>query len=376
MYAETAHKLAQAKERLEALADAVRIDEGEVRIKEIDELMSRAGFWDDNEKAQGVIQESKRLRRDLEPLKRLLQRVSDLDELAELAAAENDEAALADIDAESDSALAEIDRLELTMTLSGKHDACGAYVSIHAGAGGTESCDWVAILTRIFTRWAEENDYKMRLVDSLPGEEAGFRSVTLEVTGEYAYGYLKSEIGVHRLVRISPFDAKNRRHTSFASVDVTPEISDDIDIEVKPSDIRVDTYRAGGAGGQHVNKTDSAVRITHLATGIVVQCQNERSQHSNRARALKVLKSRLIQREEAKREQELAQLYSEKGEIAWGNQIRSYVLQPYTLVKDHRTGLEIGDTNSVLDGNLQPFLEAYLRWKRRGDPKKAAGKIS
>jgi peptide chain release factor 2 len=272
---------------------------------------------------------------------------------------------MSEIGEEAAQLASQVDRVELRTTLSGRHDRNGAFISVHAGAGGTEACDWASMLLRAYTRWAEESNFKIKIIDALADDEAGYRNATLQVDGSYSYGYLKSEIGVHRLVRISPFDAKNRRHTSFVSVDVLPILPDDIQVEINPSDLRIDTYRAGGAGGQHVNKTDSAVRMTHLPTGIVVQCQNERSQHSNRASAMKVLQARLVHLEEAKREKELATMYSEKGEIAWGNQIRSYVLQPYTMVKDHRTGHEDGNANAVLDGRMQPFIEAYLRWKRR-----------
>ncbi len=372
MSTEIQQKINDARTRLDALSDAVRVEEGETRIRELEAEMSRPGFWDDNEKAQSVIDETKRVREDVGPVKELLESVGDLEELFEIADAEKDAASLTEIESEIDTVLSTLDEVELRTTLSGKHDRNGAFLSIHAGAGGTESCDWASMLLRIYTRWAEEDGFKVRIVDQLNAEEAGIRNVTLQIDGDYAYGYLKSEIGVHRLVRISPFDAQNRRHTSFASADVTPQITDNLEVDIKPADIRLDTYRAGGAGGQHVNKTDSAVRITHLATGLVVQCQNERSQHSNKAQAMKVLKSRLIQLEEAKREKELSQLYSEKGDIAWGNQIRSYVLQPYTLVKDHRTGCEIGNASSVLDGNIQPFIDSYLRWKRKGESERSA----
>jgi len=249
------------------------------------------------------------------------------------------------------------------MMLSGKNDCCNAFLNIHAGAGGTESCDWTSMLLRMYSMWAEKNNYSMETIDLLPGDEAGIKRVTTLIKGSYTYGYLKSEIGVHRLVRISPFDSNSRRHTSFAAVDVIPEIDAEIDIEINEKDLKVDTYRASGAGGQHVNKTSSAVRITHIPTGIVVQCQNDRSQHKNRSTALKMLKSKLYQLKEKELEKEFANAYDEKGEIAWGHQIRSYVLQPYTMIKDLRTGEETSKTQAFLDGEIDSFLTAYLKWK-------------
>ncbi|MBI4586960.1 MAG: peptide chain release factor 2 [Planctomycetes bacterium] len=366
MSTELIQKLTAARSRLEAIADTVQLEKKEKRLKDLEDSMSAPNFWASNDKAQEVIQEVKGIRKEIEPVKKLRRSTADLLELTKMAATENDEKTLGAVGRDIGKLLAEVERVELVTTLSGKHDQDSAFLSIPAGAGGTEACDWVAILQRMYQRWAEAGGYAVAQVDSQPGDEAGLRSATLEIQGEYAYGYLKSEIGVHRLVRISPFDAKNRRHTSFASVDVAPDLPDDLKLEINPADLKIDTFRASGAGGQHVNKTESAVRITHLPTGIVVQCQNERSQHSNRAQAMKLLKGKLIQAEEAKREKELAKMYSEKGEIAWGNQIRSYVLQPYTLVKDHRTGCEVGNAMGVLDGKLEPFMDAYLRWKRKG----------
>ncbi len=252
-------------------------------------------------------------------------------------------------------------QLELRALLGGVHDACNVYLGIHAGAGGTESCDWAEMLLRMYTRYAERNGFETHVLDVLPGEEAGIKSATVHVVGPYAYGYLKAERGVHRLVRISPFDANKRRHTSFVAVDVAAEVDEAIEIEIEEKDLRIDTFRAGGAGGQHVNKTDSAVRIVHLPTGIVVSCQAERSQHSNRDRCMKMLRARLYEREEDLKRQEMEKFYGEKGEIAWGRQIRSYVLQPYTLVKDHRTDVEMGNVNAVLDGDINRFIEAFLR---------------
>jgi peptide chain release factor 2 len=259
----------------------------------------------------------------------------------------------------------EIDRTEVQTLLSGEHDAANAIVTIHPGAGGTESQDWAEMLLRMYLRWAEDHGYRTEITDYQEGEEAGVKSVTFLVEGEYAYGYLSAEIGVHRLVRISPFDAGARRHTSFASVFVTPEIEDDVEVEIEEKDLRIDTYRSSGAGGQHVNVTDSAVRITHLPTGIVVQCQNERSQHRNRETAMKILRSKLYELELQKRREELQEIENQKADIAWGSQIRSYVLQPYRLVKDHRTKVERGDVDAVLDGDLDEFITAWLKERSR-----------
>ena len=269
----------------------------------------------------------------------------------------------AELSTEAESIQAELARLELQTLLSGEHDANNAIVEINAGAGGTESCDWALILQRMYLRWAQEKGYKVEIIDEVPGEVAGIKSVTFEVVGPNAYGWLKAERGVHRLVRISPFDANKRRHTSFASVDVIPEVEESEEVQINPDDLRVDTYRSSGAGGQHVNKTDSAVRITHLPTGIVVAVQNERSQHKNRAMAMKILQARLVEKDIKEQEAKMAELRGEQQAIEWGNQIRSYVFQPYTMVKDHRTGHETGDIIRVMDGALDPFMQAYLQWK-------------
>jgi len=294
--------------------------------------------------------------------------VRDLVDLAELALEES-EAAQTDLEAslaaDLRTAQQTAERLELQMLLSGPHDASNAIVEINAGAGGTESCDWAQMLLRMYLRWAQERNYHTEIVDETPGEVTGYKSVTFEVSGPYAYGYLKGERGVHRLVRISPFDANKRRHTSFASVDVIPEVEEVDEVQISPDDLKIDTYRSSGAGGQHVNKTDSAVRITHLPTGIVVSCQNERSQHKNRAMAMKVLQARLLDRERRANEARISELRGEQQSIEWGNQIRSYTFQPYTLIKDHRTGCEVGDVIGTMNGNIDPFLEAYLRWSNR-----------
>lgn len=285
----------------------------------------------------------------------------DLTVLAQLA--DEDETLALELEQDTRTFQKRLERVELRALLSHPHDHNNAYLSIHAGAGGTESCDWAAMLLRMYTRWAEKNGYAHEIVDLLPGEEAGIKRAVVHVKGDWAYGHLSAEVGVHRLVRISPFDTNQRRHTSFAAVDAVPEIEEGEDVEIKQEDIKVDTFRAGGAGGQHVNKTSSAVRITHLPTGIVVQCQNERSQHKNRKTAMSMLMARLYQLKEKEREKERTALYDEKGEISWGHQIRSYVLHPYNMVKDLRTGKETGNTQAVLDGEIDEFIDAYLRQK-------------
>ena len=375
-YSELITRLEDFKERLGILCEAVEVEKGLEQIAELEGRMANPDFWNNNEKAQRVIRELKALRSVVVPLRDLSQNSEDLLELAKLAQEEGDDDSLADLNRECESIAGEIDEVELRTTLNGKHDSCDAFMSIHAGAGGTESCDWASILSRMLERYCEKQGFKISLVDRLEGEEAGIKSVTYNVKGDMAYGYLRSEMGVHRLVRKSPFDARNRRHTSFAAVNIIPEMPDaDKEIELQESDLRIDTYRAGGAGGQHVNVTDSAVRITHVPTGIVVQCQNERSQHANRATAMKVLKSRIILLEESKREEELQEMYGEKGEIAFGSQIRSYVLEPFTLAKDRRTGHETGNVQAVLDGELLPFVEAFLHWKLKGGkPRQSAEK--
>lgn len=307
-----------------------------------------------------MIQELKRLKALFGPYRALENQSREIHDLLSIIE-DNDAVSVQHLAEEVDKFSKEVEHLEFQKLLGAPTDPNSAIVSINAGAGGTESCDWVSMILRMITRWAEDRHFKVEIIDILPGEEAGVKNVTLLVEGEFAFGYLKSERGVHRLVRISPFDSNKRRHTSFASVDVIPEVDDDIKIDIKTEEIRIDVFRSGGHGGQGVNTTDSAVRITHLPTGLVVQCQNERSQLKNRATALKVLKSRLYEREAGKRMEEQKKTYGEKQEIAWGSQIRSYVLHPYNMVKDHRTGFETGDTTSVLNGYLDEFMEAFLR---------------
>jgi peptide chain release factor 2 len=329
--------------------------------------MSAPGFWDDTQTAQKVMTEANTLRNRIQSFAELERRVADLSVLLELTEEEDTPAARQEFEAEAAAVTKSLDDLEIAVLLSNPTDPNNAIISIHAGAGGTEACDWANMLYRMYVRWCERHGMKVEVLDYLAGEEAGIKSVTLMVQGPYAYGYLKAERGVHRLVRISPFNAAGKRQTSFASLDVLPEVDDEIEIEVPEKDIRIDVFRAGGHGGQGVNTTDSAVRITHLPTGIIVTCQNERSQIKNKMTAMKVLKSRLYEMEMDKRRAEAEKHYSEKGEIGWGRQIRSYVLQPYQMVKDLRTGEQTSDVQGVLDGDLDAFINAFLRGKKRTD---------
>ena len=332
-------------------------------MSEVEQRMAAPGFWNDQESAGKVVAKLKTLKAVITPVTEMLGRIEDLQTLHELGVEAEDAETLAEAAAEAAKLGADLDSLELKTMLAGPHDGGNCYLSIHAGAGGTESCDWAEMLLRMYLRFFETAGFKPEEIDRTEGEEAGVRSITLRVAGPYAYGYLSCERGVHRLVRISPFDSAKRRHTSFAAVDVLPEL-DDIEIDVDwDKDVNEDTYRASGAGGQHVNKTSSAVRLTHKPTGIVVQCQNERSQHQNRAQARNMLQAKLYQHEEAQRDAELAKMYGNKGEIAFGNQIRSYVLYPYQLVRDERTELKVGNAQGVLDGDVQPFIDSALRHK-------------
>lgn len=324
------------------------------------------GFWDDQEKTQQVTQNLSYLKEKVSSFTSLNAAYEDLQVLLELGEEEDDQSVAGELQGELKEFRRRLEEMELQVLLSGPYDRGNAIISLHAGAGGTEAQDWVEMLLRMYTRWTEDHGYKTTLVDLLPGDEAGIKSATLIVSGPNAFGYLRPEKGVHRLVRISPFDAAGRRHTSFASVDVLPEVQDSVDVEIDPEDLKIDTYRSGGAGGQHVNKTDSAVRITHLPSGIVVQCQSERSQISNRNTAMKLLKSKLLDLELKKKEQELAAMRGDQMDIAWGSQIRSYVFHPYSLVKDHRTGVEAGNVNGVMDGDIDQFISAYLRETARG----------
>ncbi len=333
----------------------------DARLRELGKEMVAAGFWDNQERAREVIAEANHLKGWVEPWHELDAKAADLAELGELLEAEEDEELESELASEVEGLEGPLEALELRTMLQGSDDHRGALLTIHPGAGGLESQDWAEMLTRMYSRWAERRGYEVAVLDLQPGEEAGIKSATLEVVGDHAYGYLKAEKGIHRLVRISPFDAQSRRHTSFTSVFVSPLVDDEIEIEIDEADLRIDTFRASGAGGQHVNKTDSAIRITHMPTGIAVSCQQERSQHKNRATAMKMLKAALYQRALEEQEAEKAAVEATKTDIGWGNQIRSYVFQPYTLVNDHRTDLKVGDVGKVMDGDLDPFIEAYLK---------------
>lgn len=323
--------------------------------------MAAPTFWDDQEEAQKVIDEMKHLKEQIEKIRELEEKQEEYQLMLELMSEEGEDATLQEeLEKGVRSLFKEIDALELALMLSGPYDRNSAILELHPGAGGTESQDWAEMLLRMYTRWAERNGYKVETLDYLPGEEAGVKSVTLLIKGVNAYGYLKAEKGVHRLVRISPFDASGRRHTSFVSCNVMPEIDNDVEIDIRSEDLKIDTYRSSGAGGQHVNTTDSAVRITHIPTGIVVTCQSERSQIKNRERAMKILKARLHERQLEEQQKKLQALKGEQTEIGWGNQIRSYVFHPYSMVKDHRTQTEVGNVQAVMDGEINPFIEAYL----------------
>ena len=323
--------------------------------------MAEPGFWDDPEAAQQIMQKITALRSKIDKFNELKTMVEDAETLYEMAKEENDDSLLDEVKDALTPAMQALEAFELETLLSGKYDRNNAIISIHPGAGGTESQDWADMLYRMYVRWAERRGFGVTLLDYLAGEEAGIKSVTLLIKGEYAFGYLKAEKGVHRLVRISPFDASGRRHTSFAALEVMPEVDHDDDIEIDPKDLKIDTYRSTGAGGQHINTTDSAVRITHLPTGIVVQCQNERSQIQNRATAMKMLTSRLVELKIKEHEQEMASIQGEQQEIGWGSQIRSYVFHPYTMAKDHRTNIEKGNIQAVMDGDIDEFIQGYLK---------------
>lgn len=356
------YNLNSYREPLERLSGSLGLEEKKERIEQLELDMEAPGFWEDLEESQKVVKEVKGLKDQVEGYEGLRGQFEDIETLIEMAAEEEDE----ELAAETQQAFAEFESayesLRISTLLSGEYDKNNAILSLHAGAGGTESCDWASMLYRMYTRWAGKKGFETKVIDYLDGDEAGIKSVTVEVKGENAYGYLRSERGVHRLVRISPFNAAGKRQTSFASCDVMPEIDEDLNVEIADEEIRIDTYRASGAGGQHINKTDSAIRITHLPTGIVVQCQNERSQHKNKDQAMKMLKTKLYLLKEQQHLEKLSDIRGDVGDNGWGSQIRSYVLQPYTMVKDHRTGKESGNPSAVLDGDLDGFMNAYLAW--------------
>lgn len=332
------------------------------RIEELDLKMQDNDFWNNPKESSAVLTESKRLKEKLTRYNKLKQDIENVQDLNELLLSENDDEMAKDVLEDTEKLEKEIDKIELETLLSDKYDKNNAIITLHPGAGGTESQDWAEMLYRMYTRWANANNFALKELDYLEGDEAGIKSVTALIEGENAYGYLKGEMGVHRLVRISPFDAGGRRHTSFASLEVLPEITDDVEIEINPEELRVDTYRASGAGGQHINKTDSAVRITHIPTNIVVSCQSERSQIQNRETAMKMLKSKLLDLKEKEQKEKIEDLKGEQKDIAWGSQIRSYVFCPYTMVKDHRTNYEVGNVEAVMNGDINGFIESYLKY--------------
>lgn len=332
-----------------------------IKIEEIEKEISKEGFWNDQEKSEKLFKLLKQLKDKLNLYEKLESDYEDLIVLIEMGLEEYDEEIEKELKEAIPMFIKSYEQLKISTLLSGEYDKNNAILTLHSGAGGTEACDWVSMLFRMYNRWADEKGYKTEILDILEGEEAGIKSITIQISGENAYGYLKSEKGVHRLVRISPFDSSGRRHTSFASCDVMPEIDDDVDIEILDEEIRIDTYRSSGAGGQHVNTTDSAVRITHLPTGIVVQCQNERSQHKNKERAFKMLKAKLFENMQQEQLDKVQGIRGEMKEIGWGSQIRSYVMNPYSMVKDHRTNEEVGNVQAVLDGKIDVFINAYLQ---------------
>ena len=335
--------------------------------------MEDGDFWNDPVVSQNKMKTLKSMKDDVATYEKLATQFDDIETLIEMGYEENDASLIPEIEEMLSEFVTTFDNIRIKTLLSGEYDGDNAILSLHAGAGGTESCDWAQMLFRMYSKWADSRGYELVVLDSLDGDEAGIKSITFQINGENAYGYLKSEKGVHRLVRISPFNAQGKRQTSFVSCDVMPDIEEDIDIEVKDEDIRIDTYRSSGAGGQHINKTSSAIRITHLPTGIVVQCQNERSQHQNKDKAMQMLKAKLYLLKEQENAEKAAGIRGEVTEIGWGNQIRSYVMQPYTMVKDHRTGVETGNVDSVMDGKIDLFINGYLKWLSLGCPKGLGG---
>ncbi|MDR2502402.1 MAG: peptide chain release factor 2 [Oscillospiraceae bacterium] len=359
-------KVIALRPKLSVLSAALKLEDAQREADALDAETNADGFWNDLDRSQKVLQRVKQLRTKLESFRRLKARLDDLAALVEMAQEEEDSTLLPEVETEFAAVDAALEQARLSTLLSGEYDSCNAILSFHAGAGGTEAQDWTQMLYRMYTRWAERHGMTYKILDYLDGEEAGIKSASIEIDGENAYGYLKSEGGIHRLVRISPFDSSGRRHTSFAAVEVTPLISDDVEVDIRPEDLRVDTYRSSGAGGQHVNKTESAIRITHIPTGIIVACQMERSQHQNREVAMRMLRSKLIEIKEREHLDKISDIKGEQMKIEWGSQIRSYVFMPYTLAKDHRTSFENGNINAVMDGDLDGFITAYLSMKAEG----------
>ena len=359
-------RIEELRDRFESIRQVLRVDKLEAELAKIDGLMSSQDFWEDQERARETIRRRKWIEETLERVSEIEKRLADVEELSG-STSEEDGEMLSMLEEELTELERMLGELEMKTYLSGEMDAKSAYLTVQAGAGGTEACDWAEMLLRMYKRWAERKGYEVELVDVTPDDVAGVKSATLLIKGPYAYGYLKGEQGVHRLVRISPFDANARRHTSFAAVSVMPQIDEDIRVEIRDEDLRIETFRASGAGGQYVNKTDTAVRITHIPTGIVVSCQQERSQFQNKRKALELLRAKLYQLEQEKLEKKKKELEGEKTDIGWGHQIRSYVFHPYRMVKDLRTGYETGNVDAVMDGDIDEFIENFLRWKSRGE---------
>ena len=356
------YTLSTYDETLKEVKDSLDLENKERRITELDKSMEEPGFWDDPERSTKTVREAKNLKDTVDGYKHLEQQYEDIQVMIEMGYEENDPAMIPEIQEMLDEFVKELEELRTKTLLSGEYDGCNAILKLNPGAGGTEAMDWCSMLYRMYQRWADKKGFTTEVLDFLDGDEAGLKSITLQVNGENAYGYLKSEKGVHRLVRISPFNAAGKRQTSFVSCDVMPDIEEDLDVEINPDDLRIDTYRSSGAGGQHINKTSSAIRITHLPTGIVVQCQNERSQFQNKDKAMQMLKAKLYLLKQQENAEKLSDIRGDVKDINFGNQIRSYVMQPYTLVKDHRTNAENGNVNAVMDGDIDLFISAYLKW--------------
>ena len=367
------YTLSTYEKPLQEVRESLNLDAKIRRIDELDKTMEEPSFWEDAELSTRLVKEAKHLKDTVAEFNRLQNQYEEIGLMIEMGYEENDPAIVPEIQKMVDEFSDELEALRLRTLLTGEYDGNNAIMRLNAGAGGTESCDWCSILYRMDCRWAESKGFSVEMLDYLAGEEAGIKSVTLQINGENAFGYLKSERGVHRLVRISPFNANGKRQTSFVSCDVMPDIEEDLDVEINPDDLRIDTYRSSGAGGQHINKTSSAVRITHIPTGIVVQCQNERSQFQNKDRAMQMLKAKLYMLKQQENAEKISDLRGDVKEIAWGSQIRSYVLQPYTLIKDHRTGFESGNVTSVLDGSIDGFISAFLKWESLGRPQVKGG---
>ncbi|RKJ00268.1 peptide chain release factor 2 [bacterium D16-54] len=366
------YMLSTFQKPLVEVRDSLDLDNKVRRIDELDKSMEEPDFWNDAERSAKLVQEAKNLKDTVELYRGLEQEYEDIQVMIEMGYEENDASLIPEIQEMLQEFEEKLEKLRMGTLLSGEYDRCNAILRLNAGAGGTESCDWCSMLYRMYCRWADKMQYKTEVLDFLDGDEAGIKSVTIQINGENAFGYLKSERGVHRLVRISPFNAAGKRQTSFVSCDVMPDIEEDLDVEINQEDLRVDTYRSSGAGGQHINKTSSAVRITHIPTGIVVQCQNERSQFQNKDKAMQMLKAKLFMLKQQENAEKLSDIRGDVKEIGWGNQIRSYVLQPYTMVKDLRTGEETGNVSNVLDGGLDAFISAYLKWLSLGCPDRKA----